>query len=149
MRSIEPGIPTLLNEIPGLVLTHHPGMTSMGLTTWRYPSSWVGLTEHFFDAERAQQVERGVFDGDGSGRGFRGFTGQYLLPQSCHSGAMRSIEPGIQGFPDVQLHILSLVLTQHPGMTSMGLTTSRYPSWSADPANSRSIVPYRHLRRWH
>jgi hypothetical protein len=22
-----------------------------------------------------------------------------------HSGAMRSIEPGIQGFPDVQLHI--------------------------------------------
>ena len=24
---------------------------------------------------------------------------------SCHSGAMRSIEPGIQGFPDMQLHI--------------------------------------------
>jgi hypothetical protein len=24
---------------------------------------------------------------------------------SRHSGAMRSIEPGIQGFPDVQLHI--------------------------------------------
>jgi hypothetical protein len=22
-----------------------------------------------------------------------------------HSGAMRSVEPGIQGFPDVQLHI--------------------------------------------
>jgi hypothetical protein len=29
------------------------------------------------------------------------------LPQSrlCHSGAMRSIEPGISRFPDVQLHI--------------------------------------------
>jgi hypothetical protein len=30
---------------------------------------------------------------------------------------MRSIEPGIQGFPDVQRHISGLVLTHHPGMT--------------------------------
>jgi len=28
------------------------------------------------------------------------------------------IEPGIQGFPDVQLHILGLVLTHHPGVTT-------------------------------
>jgi hypothetical protein len=34
---------------------------------------------------------------------------------------MRGIEPGIQGFPDVQLHICGLVLTHHPGMTQPGL----------------------------
>ncbi|WP_154072011.1 hypothetical protein [Bradyrhizobium erythrophlei] len=51
----------------------------MGLTTWRYPSSWVGLTEHFFDAERAQQVERGLLDGGWLGRGFSGFGGQWCM----------------------------------------------------------------------
>ena len=30
---------------------------------------------------------------------------------------MQSIEPGIHGFPDVQLHIWGLVLAHHPGMT--------------------------------
>jgi hypothetical protein len=46
-------------------------------------------------------------------------------PRECgvifrrHSGAMRSIELGISRFPDVQLHICGLVLTQHPGMTAM------------------------------
>src|SRR5713226_3293360 len=39
--------------------------------------------------------------------------------QRCHSGAMRSIEPGISRFPDVQLHIRGLVLTHHPGMTAL------------------------------
>src|SRR5258706_15167247 len=34
---------------------------------------------------------------------------------------MRSIEPGISRFPDVQLHIWGLVLTHHPGMTESGL----------------------------
>jgi hypothetical protein len=39
---------------------------------------------------------------------------------------MQSIEPGIQGFPDVQLHIWGLVLTHHPGMTkSVALLTMR------------------------
>src|SRR4051794_35628827 len=33
-----------------------------------------------------------------------------------HSGAMRSIEPGISRFPDAQLHIRGLVLTRHPRM---------------------------------
>jgi hypothetical protein len=38
---------------------------------------------------------------------------------------MRSIEPGIQGFPDVQLHIRGLVLTHHPGMTASAPEKSR------------------------
>jgi hypothetical protein len=31
--------------------------------------------------------------------------GSTVAPMRRHSGAMRRIEPGIQGFPDVQLHI--------------------------------------------
>jgi hypothetical protein len=31
---------------------------------------------------------------------------------------MRSIEPGISRFPDVQLYIWGLVPTHHPGMTA-------------------------------
>src|SRR5258708_1201704 len=42
----------------------------------------------------------------------------HILNLECrHSGAMRSIEPGISRFPDVQLHIWGLVLAHHPGMT--------------------------------
>src|SRR6188472_1676690 len=47
---------------------------------------------------------------------------------SRHSGAMRSIELRsalaplrISRFPDLQLHIRGLVLTHHPGMTSLFL----------------------------
>src|ERR1700743_2369990 len=39
------------------------------------------------------------------------------LSSHRHSGAMRSIEPGISRFPDAQLRICGLVLTHHPGTT--------------------------------
>src|SRR5258705_9502217 len=56
-----------------------------------------------------------------------------LWRKQVHSGAMPTgprkarpddrlrIEPGIQGFPDVRLHICGLVLTHHPGMTASDL----------------------------
>jgi hypothetical protein len=42
-----------------------------------------------------------------------------------HSGAMRSIEPGIWRFPDAQSRICGLVLTHHPGMTESISSRSR------------------------
>jgi hypothetical protein len=36
------------------------------------------------------------------------------VPPHCHSGAMRSIEPGISRFPDVQLHIRGSMLRIAP-----------------------------------
>src|SRR4030081_4161052 len=50
-----------------------------------------------------------------------------------HSGAMRSIEPGISRFPDVQLHIRGLVLAHHPGMTS---SLSRLVSAASPPGRA-------------
>jgi hypothetical protein len=41
---------------------------------------------------------------------------------------MRSIEPGISRFPDVQLHIWGLVLTHHPGMTEFWICFVAAPS---------------------
>ena len=41
----------------------------------------AGIAEHFLDAERAQQVERGVLDGDGCAGGFCGLAGQRHVPQ--------------------------------------------------------------------
>jgi hypothetical protein len=46
-----------------------------------------------------------------------GNSSQNMVISDGHSGVMRSIEPGIQGFPDVQLQIWGLVPTHHPGMT--------------------------------
>jgi hypothetical protein len=50
--------------------------------------------------------------------GSRLTAGQAIAAPSCHSGAMRSIEPGISRFPDAQLRICGLVLTHHPEMTN-------------------------------
>jgi hypothetical protein len=53
---------------------------------------------------------------------------------------MRSIEPGIQGFPDVQRHISGLVLTHHPGMTLPNKNKNApepggvFASWSEEEA---------------
>src|ERR1700676_3158388 len=42
-------------------------------------------------------------------------------PREARPDDRLRIEPGIQGFPDVQLHIRGLVPTRHPGMTPCGL----------------------------
>src|SRR5450756_346324 len=53
----------------------------------------------------------------GSREGMQGNDGNFKAGLR-HSGAMRSIEPGISRFPDAQLRIWGLVLTHHPGMTA-------------------------------
>src|SRR6185295_4026053 len=52
-------------------------------------------------------------------RGDRGDGSEVSFNNFRHSGAMRSIEPGISRFPDAQLRIWGLVLTHHPGMTDI------------------------------
>jgi hypothetical protein len=42
-------------------------------------------------------------------------------PGLRHSGAMRSIEPGISSLPHAQLRIRGPVPTHHPGMTAFTL----------------------------
>ncbi len=111
----------------------------------------AGIAEHFLDAERAQQIERRVFDGEGCRGGFCRFAGQCQISSQVYFRHARAC-PGHPRLDCIAARKAWMAGTS-PAMTIISyrggnLTTSPSPSWSADQLNSRSTAPCRRPSHW-